>query len=66
MSKAEKLMKSSPRKEEETTQATEESTKNKRVLAIIEKLKGKGAPSFDELEEWASTEPPAPTFPYRF
>lgn len=66
MAKAELLAKSKPKREDEETQTVQSTARDKRILSIIEKIKGKGAPSIDELEEWAATEPPPPTFPYKF
>lgn len=65
MAKAELLAKSKPKREDEDVQAVQSTARDKRILSIIEKIKGKGAPSMDELEEWAASEPPPPTFPYR-
>jgi len=66
MAKAELLAKSKPKREDEEVQNVQNTAKDKRILSIIEKIKGKGAPSIDELEEWAASEPPPPTFPYKF
>lgn len=45
----------------EEAAAQEDTTRNERISRIIDKLKG-AAPSLAELDEWAATEPPEPTF----
>lgn len=52
---------SKPRPESSVTQEGKDSAKNQRILRIIDKLKN-NVPTQEDMDEWASTEPPEPLF----